>query len=107
MAADVKYEACEVRKGQYGEGSIIYTLTRKRSQGETSFGIIIEENVCGKVLRASAEDITRDRGEALEMLELFYGERLDACHLADVLEEILPFAACKREREGRTAENCL
>ena len=107
METDTKYEAYEVRTGQYGDGSVIYTLTRRILQSETSYGIIIEENVRGKALRAAAEDITRDRGEALEMLDLFYSERLDACHLADVLEEILPFTAYKRERERQEAENCF
>lgn len=99
METDNKYEAYEIRTGQYGEGSVIYTLTRRRSQSETSYGMIIEENINGRVLRAEAEDITEDPDEALEMLEMFYSERLDACHLADVLEEILPFAAFRRERE--------
>lgn len=98
MENDAKYEVYSERKGQYGEGSVVYTLTRRVSQGETAYGIIIEEKVCGRVLRSCAEDITRDRDEALEMLEMFYNERLDACHLTDVLEEILPYVSFKKEK---------
>ena len=107
MTADVEYEVYETRTAVYGKGNVSYTLTRRIIDGDTVFGMIIEENICEKTLRAEADDISRDPDEALEMLEMFYKERLDACHLEDVLEEILPFAVFKREREGQTADNYI
>ena len=72
-----------------------------------SYGITVSRDVCGRTYTESADDITDDADTALTLLLYLFLQNVDACHLKDVLEELLPVECdlnaliCKRAPERK------
>lgn len=78
-------------KRAYGKGSTEYRLIlEEHEDGRETYSIEVSQTVGENVMTASAENITSDHDIALSLTFYLFMESVDACHLTDIVEQLLP-----------------